>query len=144
MKYLILVMLSFFFLNFAFSEEEEGQSAKVGPDKGIIQADEHEGFKLSAEALKNFDLKFIKVDERTVFSIPTSAIVYSGEEVNVFRVRDGFFKRIDFKTIRKTANEVTLSSEQLKGGDQIVVQGISFLRVAELSAFSSSNAGHAH
>lgn len=42
-------------------ESEESESAKVGPDKGILEANEHEGFKLSPEALRNFNIKTQKL-----------------------------------------------------------------------------------
>jgi hypothetical protein len=125
-------------------ESEESESSKVGPDKGILEVDEHEGFKLSPEALKNFDIKTQKLRGKGPWSLTKKAQVRTGEETNFFRVREGFFKRIDFQVVRKTNEEVFVDSKQLQDGDEIVVSGLGFLRIAELAAFGGAPEGHSH
>lgn len=123
--------------------DEEG-NASVGPDKGIVEANDKDGFKLSGEAFKNFDLEFANVSGNGPFALPQSAIVLAGEESNLFRMRNNFFKRIDFKTVRKTDREVIVTSSDLAPGDKIVVAGLGFLRIAELAAFGGVAHGHSH
>jgi hypothetical protein len=124
--------------------EEEEEGAKVGPDKGITEANEKEGFKLSPEALKNFDLSFLKLSGKGAWSVPASAVVHSGEEVNLFRRRNGFFKRIDFKQSSKTPSNLLVDSPELREGDEIVTSGLGFLRIAELAATGGIGHGHSH
>lgn len=146
MKTLILVILFSTFTSvpsFA-GEHEESESASVGPEKGILAADDHVGFKLSPEAMKNFDLQFLKIGNPTQMTVPESALVLSGEEVNLYRLREGFFKRIDFKTIRKMGNQIVISSPDLKATDEIVTVGTGFLRIAELAAFGGAATSHSH
>ena len=126
MKLILVNLMSVIVL--AHSERDPA-NVNVGPSKGVIAADEHDGFKLSPEALKNFDLKMIKVVDPSI-KIPAAAILYTGEEVNIFRLRDGFFKRID------------ATSKDLKSGDEIVVSGVGFLRIVELAAFGEVDAHH--
>ena len=76
--------------------------------------------------------------------IPASAILYSGEEINLYRLRAGFYKRIDFRLISKTAKEAKISSPDLKVGDEIVTTGIGFLRAAEIVATGGAPEGHSH
>lgn len=123
--------------------EEEEQSASVGPDKGIVEANDESGFKLSPEAFKNFELKFVNVSSGTL-TLPRSAIVLAGEETNLFRMRKDFFKRIDFKIVRQSEKEIVVQSKDLSPGDQIVVAGLGFLRIAELAAFGGVAHGHSH
>ena len=122
-------------------EEEENES--VGPEKGIQEADEHKGFRLSPEALKNFEIKTMKLG-KSPFTVPTTVVVRSGDEVNLFRMRGGYFKRIDFQTIRKNGQQLVISSPELESGDEIVTSGLGLLRIAELSAFGGLAEGHSH
>lgn len=126
------------------SDHDENEGSKVEPEKGIIEANEKMGFKLSPEALKNFEIKATALTGDGPWKIPTYAIVRSGEEVNLFRVRDGYFKRIDFQTTTKGADQVTVDSDQLRAGDSIVTVGLGFLRIAELAAFGGVADSHSH
>ena len=123
--------------------EAETEAGKVGADKGITEAHENEGFKLSPEALKNFDLKYASVTGAVV-QIPSSARVTTGEEVNLYRARDGFFKRIDFQVVKAGSQTISVKSEDLRQGDQVVIQGHGFLRIAELAAFGGVADSHGH
>ena len=125
-------------------EGEEEESPSVGPDKGIVEASEDRGIKLSPEALKNFELKMTKLSGSSPWKLPLSARLLAGEEVNLYRHRDGFFKRIDFTAVASTSSEVTVRSSELNSGDEIVIGGIGFLRIAELAAFGGVAHGHSH
>lgn len=124
--------------------EEEESPGNVGPDKGITESSEKNGFKLSAEALKNFSLQFVPLSGDGPWTISREAVVHSGEEINVFRRRAGFFKRVDFQSIRKTDKDVTIDSDDLREGDEVVVAGLGFLRIAELAASGGVAHGHSH
>lgn len=123
--------------------EEHEESTQVGPDKGVLAANEKSGFKLSAEATKNFKLKFLVYNGGAI-SLSLDSILQTTEEKNVYRVRDGFIKRIDISVISKSKTELTFTSSDLKSGDQIVVSGLGFLRMAELAAFGGAPEGHSH
>lgn len=123
---------------------EEEESGNVGPDKGILEANEEMGFKLSHEALKNFELKTQKISGAGPWTVPLAARLLSGEEINIYRLRDGFFKRIDFNLIKKMSQHISLHSKELRSNDEIVVSGIGFLRIAELAAFGGAPTGHSH
>lgn len=128
----------------AEGEHEEGEAGNIGPDKGILEASEKNGFKLSPEAIKNFDLKYQKLTGDGPWILPKNSIVYSGKEINLYRLRNGFFKRIDFETIKKTSSDITADSDDMREGDEIILVGIGFLRIAELAAFGGVADGHAH
>jgi hypothetical protein len=127
-------------------EEPHGHSevsAAVGKEKGILEADEAKGFKLSPEALKNFSIQTIPATTAPT-KVSRSSIFFGLEEKNLYRVRDGYFKRIDFKTLSKSKTEYTVTSVDLKEGDRIAVTGLGFLRVSELAAFGGVAEGHSH
>ncbi len=126
-----------------YDEHKEG-GGNVGPEKGILAASEEGGFMLSPAALENFEIRAQKLSASNSWTLPLSARLLSGEEVNLYRLRNGFFKRIDFKLIRQSQDEMIVSSEALKAGDEIVTNGIGFLRIAELAAFGGVAHGHSH
>ncbi|MBX3040297.1 MAG: hypothetical protein KF789_06270 [Bdellovibrionaceae bacterium] len=126
--------------------EEAEVSDKVGADKGILEADEHIGFKLSPEAHRNFEIQTQRLGPGASWRIPVTAVLRSGEESNLYRFRDGFFKRIDFKSDLKPDRErkILVTSSDLRSEDEIVLMGLGFLRIAELAAFGGVADGHSH
>lgn len=125
--------------------EEHGVSAndQVGIGKGIVEANEVSGFKLSPEAEKNFEIKKINVSSQVV-EIPNGAIVTAVNEINIFRYRSGFYRRIDFDFVSKGRGKTQIKSKDLKVGDEIIISGLGFLRLAEIAAFGGAPEGHSH
>jgi hypothetical protein len=131
-------------------EEGEGdehgheENNQVGPGKGIVSASEEDGIQISPEAEKNFEIKKIKVPIQAQFEIPKAAVVTAGTEVNLYRFREGRYKRVDFDFVSKADKKVVVKSKELKSGDEIVVQGMGLLRIAEIAAFGGAPEGHSH
>lgn len=125
-------------------EEGEEENSAVGPDKGITKADKNLGFQLSESAKKTYRLSTVPATPGQNMILPPSAIFYGLQERNIFRVRDGYIKRIDFKFVSNTKSQVIVQIEDLKTGDEIVTTGLGFLRIAELAASGGGAVGHAH
>ena len=94
-------------------ETEKEANPQVGPGKGILEADEHDGIRLGPEAEKNFEITRVKVTSPTNFELRKSAIVIAGTEVNLYRFRNGFYKRIDFDLLSKKADKIFVRSKDL-------------------------------
>lgn len=124
--------------------EHEEENSQVGADKGILEASEEQGIKLSPEAEKNFEIEKIVVTNSNSINISKDAVVTSGMEVNLYRYRDGFYKRIDFVKLSKNGNTLTIRSKDLRKGDSIVTRGLGFILVAEIAAFGGAPEGHSH
>lgn len=122
---------------------EEGNE-NIGPGKGIVSASEEEGFQISPQAEKNFEIKRFQVPGSAQFEIPKTAIVTAGTEVNLYRYRDMHYKRVDFVFVSKGDKKVIVKSKDLKAGDEIVVLGTGLLRIAEIAAFGGAPEGHSH
>ena len=102
-----------------------------------------DGFKLNIASTKTFEITFLKYSSQEM-TVPESAIYKGLNEVNVYRFREGLYKRIDFKTISKTKSYYLISSVDLSDGDQIVVTGVGFLRIAEIAASGGLSDSHSH
>lgn len=124
--------------------EHEQENSQVGADKGILEASEEQGIKLSPEAEKNFEIEKVVVTNSNSTNISKDAVVTSGVEVNLYRYRDGFYKRIDFMKLSKNGTILTISSKDLMKGDSIVTRGLGFILVAEIAAFGGAPEGHSH
>lgn len=129
--------------------EHEEKNPQVGENKGILIADKDQGFKLSPEAERNFEIKRIKIAHSSQVEITKDMIVTAGVEENIYRFRDGFYKRIDFAIIKRIQNKaasekIIIRSKDLKDGDEIVTAGLGFLRVTEIAAYGGAPEGHSH
>lgn len=124
--------------------EELEESPIVGADRGITATSAKSGIKLSPEATKNFALQSLALSGAGPWLVPQSAVVYSAREVNLYRFRDGFYKRIDFKTLLNDSKGIRVGSNELQSGDSIVTHGLGLLRVAEIAAFGGAPEGHSH
>lgn len=124
-------------------EEGETEAKNVGPEKGVTSFDEEIGFKMSAEALKTFSVEKIALNGAAPWTVPTSAILITGEEKSVYRVRNDTFKRIDVTVLSKNKSESVVQSDELNAGDSLVTKGVGDIRVAEVDV-TSGESGHSH
>ena len=113
-------------------------------NKGVFEVDVHEGFKVGPQALKNFDISLVALTGKAPWRLPKTSIVRTGEERNLFRLRNGFFKRVDFSVVSTGNGVFVVESSDLAAGDSVVTTGMGFLRIAEISAFGGVADGHAH
>lgn len=123
--------------------ESEEAPQNVGPDKGILTFSEKDGFTLSREAIRNFGIQTLTLGSGTSWNVAKSALLYSGDQVSVFRVRGGAYLRVPVRVEAKESTQVKISSRKLKEGDLIVNQGVAYLRIAELDV-TSGESGHHH
>lgn len=150
MKKLILVCLLFAQISFAGEghdkespqgEHHEEANSGVGPDKGITEKNEKDGFKLSPEAMKTIAFQTINYQSET-FEIAKKALVQTKDDKSIFRLRDGWLKRIDVQVLRKNQDSVLIKVSEFKVGDKIVVSEVGYLRMVEV--FTEEGAEHSH
>ncbi len=134
------------------ADKNKEEHADHDDDHGVKHGDKHEehgkesnedGFKLNNSAIKTFEIKIVKIASPQI-KISKDAIYKGLNEVNVYRFRDGLFKRIDFKTLSQDKSDYLISSPDLKSGDGIVINGIGFLRMAEIAASGGLSDSHSH
>lgn len=123
-------------------EDEEEGSSVVGPDKGILEKGK-EGFKLAPEAMKTFELKIENIKSK-ITEIARPALVEIKNDKFIYRVREGWIKKVSVKVLRKSNSKVTIDISQFKDGDLIITTGVGFVRTAELVAEEGVSHGHSH
>lgn len=123
--------------------EKKGEPSNFGPEKGVLEANEKEGIKLSPKALQSLGIKAQSISSTSVHSLPISSLIYFQDEVGVYRLRSGFFKLIEGKVSRKTQMIATFESGGLVPGDQVVTEGTPLLRLTDLNIWSGSGDGDA-
>jgi hypothetical protein len=125
----------------AHSEESVGPSS-VGPDKGVLKVDEHDGFMLRPSAEGNFSIQKTQLKAGPAWTIPASSLVYSGLETQVLRQREGYWKAVDVDVVRKSGANLEIRSKDLAAGDLLATHGIGFLKIIEQSVMGPHKDDH--
>lgn len=120
---------------------EEGGSV-VGPEKGIVEKGPL-GIKLSEEAVKTIQPETIAWQSGSV-TIPYQGLVRIKDTKSVYRVRNGFFKRVPATVESRQGDRVTVRVAELQAGDKIVISQAGFLRIAEVITEEGASHSHAH
>jgi hypothetical protein len=120
--------------------EEEESIGGVGKGNAVTAADEHEGIQLSVKSQNAIGLKSESYQNGCV---PVTALVRHQNEVSVYRLRNGWYKRVSVKVEKIENGQAVIQTDELSQGDFVVVQSVALLRVAELDAFSGE-VGHSH
>jgi len=123
------------------NHDEEAENPSIGKEKGIL-AKGSEGFQLSPEAIKSFELRMQEINNSKQL-LPLLALVKVQENQFIFRVREGWIKKIPVKIISKNKETIVVDLVSFKPGDKVVVKGASFLRVTELTSEEGPQ-GHSH
>ena len=121
--------------------EEEGGGV-VGPEKGIIEKGPL-GIKLSEEAVKTINPESVIWQSGSI-TIPYQGLVRIKDTKSVYRLRNGFFKRVPAVVQSREGDRVTVTVAGLEAGDKIVVSQAGFLRIAEVITEEGASHSHAH
>lgn len=125
-------------------EEEEEGGSRFGPGKAITAANKKDGIQLSEKASKTLGLSYVTVSGNGTFRVPLKSVVFSQDEVGIYRFKAGWHKLLDVELVSKTASEAVIKTPELNSGDQIAKDGVPLLRAAELEAWGGSGDGHGH
>lgn len=125
------------------SDHAHGSAKAVGKGKAIEAVDENLGLKLSKESIKALGLKLQTV-ESDDFQISKTTLVTSKDLKGIYRFKAGFFKLIPVKSISENKEGYRVKVEGLEFGDQIVINGVGLLRIADVYSTDKSEYGHSH
>lgn len=120
----------------------ESGTARIGKAFAVQEASEENGLRFSEAALKTMGIKTVSIDASGSVIVPKEALVRSQDKTAVFRLRDGFFKKIDLTNYKNSLPK--LQHPSLRTGDSLVVLGAPLLHVAELEAFGTEEEEEDH
>lgn len=120
-----------------------GGGKAVGEGKAIVEISEEKGFKLSKEAIKTLELKLLNVNSNE-FLIEKTTLVTSKKLKGVYRFRGGFFKLLSVELKKEVDGKYLVKVKGVDFGDQIVINGVGLLRVADVYSTDTSEYGHGH
>lgn len=103
---------------------------EVGPHKGVTEVEKDRSFKLAPEAVKRLEIKLTLFGGHSV-TLPAGALVRTLNDHRIFRLREGWYKSVDFKVLKRAADSVVVTSKDLLPGDSVVSGGVGFLRTIE-------------
>ena len=122
---------------------DHGDSKAIGKGKAIEIIDEKKGFKLSKEAIKTLKLRLQNVDGDQ-FEISKTTLVSSKDIKGIYRFRAGFFKLLNAKILKETKSGYKVKVAGVEFGDQVVINGVGLLRIADVYSTDKSEYGHSH
>ena len=125
----MLILLSNF--SFASGDVTAGVSTQYGAGKAVEAYSKEDGFKLSEKAIKNLGVKFIQLDQGSKWKVPASALVSLKQSFLVYRRYDGWLTTVLVKVVSQNPESVTISSEDLQPGDEVVTTGVNFVRMTD-------------
>lgn len=101
-------------------------------------------FKLSEESLKRLNVKFSKLTKAGPWLVPKESIVRIKFSRGIYRRYEGDITFVLIKIIKDLGEHVLIQSPDLELDDEIAIQGVSFLRVAETDLKSTTVDACAH
>lgn len=129
MKYLkYLFGISLLLMNAVFAHEEEGGGARVGKEMAVLEMKDGMGFRLSEKAIQKMGIK----TETVTNAIPKTSYAFFRDKKAVYRLRDGWFKRIDVN-----GNQTNLKALGFLPTDKIAINGVPLLRVTDMEVFGA-------
>ena len=113
-----------------------GADTETPVNKAVLKTSKDLGFSLSDIARKTIGITTTPIESVGSHLVADAGMVRHLDKIGVYRLRDGWFKLLDVKILQQTPAGFVVSTSDLTKGDELVVQGVALLRVAEMEAFS--------
>lgn len=126
----------------AAASEEEAGGPRTGQGKAVLEAAPERGMRLSEKALRRLGVRTARL--AGAFRLPLSALIHSEDEVGLYRLRRGWYKRVAVEVLGSERGLAVVRSGELMAGDEVVISGAPLLRVAELDVLGEEEGGHEH
>lgn len=134
MTILFVMSFSIFSLATETPETPKESNVRAGRSLAVSEANAKDGFQLKEKAQKNIGVIRQAVGSPP-YTLPSSCLIYFGDKIGVYRIRNGWFKLITISIDKKSNGSVSFSSNELQANDEVAVQGGALLRVTEMDAF---------
>ena len=139
-----MIFLKVWFLSLGVWSAVEVTELSVGPKKAVQSIKEDKSFKLSSQSMSFLKLRTSLLSKKLAsdgFEVPSEALVRFGNKLGVYRLRNGWFKLVPvtahIESNRASGGSIKIrETDDLASSDEVVVFGVSYLRAAEMDAFS--------
>lgn len=139
MKIFLVLLITIY--SFCAFSDEHGDDAHGDHDEK--EKKEEEAITLTEQAVKNFGIKVQKIvpkDQKA--EIPITAVVDSEDKKQIFIVHEGKYEVRDVNVVKRTSSSVTVDS--FSDPEDVVVSGVNYLKVVEMSHGEEGGGGHGH
>lgn len=119
-------------------------TSRFSEKSAVTAFDPEEGFKMSDAALQTLGVRFAKIDGHGSWTVSKNALVWIKHTSGVYRRFENWISFILVEVVSKKDGSVTIRSEDLQAGDEVAVEGASFLRMteADLNADTVDSCSH--
>lgn len=141
----LLVLLTLSATTWADGDHAAPKGVSRFSEKSAVTAfDPEEGFKMSDAALQNLGVRFAKIEGQAPWSVSKDALVRIKHTSGVYRRVESWISFVLVEVTAKKDGSVMIRSEDLQAGDEVAVEGASFLRMteADLNADTVDSCAH--
>lgn len=105
--------------------------------------EKEEPIELTEQAIKNFGINVQKINPiNQKADIPRSAVVRSEDKNQIFILHDGKYELREINVLKSTSLVVTVDS--FTEPEDVVISGVNYLKVVEMSHGEEGGGGHGH
>jgi hypothetical protein len=133
--------------NLVFAEEEHEAHEQNEEHEGDAHKEnkKEEDIVLTEEAIKNFGIKTMKfVQTKKEMELPLSALVTSKDKTQIFFKHEGKFEMKEVNVSKRNGKTFFIDNISIPVSAEIVISGVNFLKVVELSHGEDGSQGHSH
>ena len=127
--------------------ESHGSQKAIGHGKAIITFQKERGIKFSKAAYKTMGLELVEI-KSSPFVIPDSGLVRKRKHHGVFMYKDGFFKLVHVKVLRKLDGGRKFMVDPRRKvhipGSMVLTNNANLVRVAIIYAQDTGKYSHSH
>lgn len=150
LNFLVLCVVSITYGS-EYSHNDEDHESRFGTGKAIEAVkDNGRSFQLSDKAIKILSLSYMTISQgrkENEYLIPNFSVANHQEKHTVY-IRNteekGWFTTVNVELIKNEGDSFLVRSSYLKQGQQIVSNGVEFLRIVQLDVLGKKEKGHAH
>ncbi len=151
MKRSIIIMFLILATSWAPSVFADGDNAapkgepKFKEGSAVTAFDPQEGFKLTDPSLSSLGVNFKKLAGGAgPWTVPKAALVRIKHTTGIYRRVEGWISFVLVEAQSKSSGETSIRSDDLQAGDEVAVEGASFLRMTEADLNSDTVDSCAH
>lgn len=143
MKIVFLVLFTCLWSGLSTAEEKDA-AGRFGPGKAVEAFSKEDGFKISDKAAISLNVVFNPIEGKGPWRLSPKSIVHLKQSSGVYRRYDGWISLVLVKVLGRDNGTVLVSSQDLEPGDDVAVEGVTFLRMTDSDLNSGTVDSCAH
>lgn len=127
------------------TDHNDDESSGIEQGESGTKNHKEDGIILSKEAIKNFGIESMEFDlSQSKIELPLAALVTSKDKTQIFFKHEGKFEIVDVTVVSKNDKLFFIEKISIPTSAEVVISGVNFLKIVELSHGEDGSQGHSH